>query len=179
MKKISRYTYFILAATCITIAALSACTDAPDDANQNTTNTQPKASSQLAPLYWLVGIWHQTTPNGVIYETWAKNSDGTLSGKSGFITPEKTTIDETITIAPNGNEVYYTPTVKSQNKGKAIPFKMTIAHNDIFVFENPDHDFPQKITYARLSDDTIIASISGTVMGKQHSEDFEFIRMSH
>jgi hypothetical protein len=40
------------------------------------------------------------------------------------------------------------------------------------VFENKEHDFPQKITYTKISNDSIVAEISGMKDGKQSKESY-------
>ena len=40
------------------------------------------------------------------------------------------------------------------------------------VFENPDHDFPQRVIYKLLSDDELLGRIEGTINGAQRSIDF-------
>ena len=45
------------------------------------------------------------------------------------------------------------------------------------VFENPKHDFPQRIRY-RLKGDTLHARIEGTINGKERAIDFPYQRAS-
>ncbi|WP_307293758.1 hypothetical protein [Flavobacterium sp. SORGH_AS_0622] len=40
------------------------------------------------------------------------------------------------------------------------------------VFENPKHDYPQKITYTKGPNNTLTAEISGKLNGKPSSEKF-------
>jgi hypothetical protein len=40
------------------------------------------------------------------------------------------------------------------------------------VFENPKHDYPQKIRYQLNSDKSLIATISGIQKGKESSESY-------
>jgi hypothetical protein len=40
------------------------------------------------------------------------------------------------------------------------------------VFENPKHDYPKKITYTKINDDSLVAEISGILDGKPSSEKF-------
>jgi hypothetical protein len=50
---------------------------------------------------------------------------------------------------------------------------MTIGTEKQMVFENPKHDYPQKITYNQIRKDSLIASISGVQLGKPSSEKYE------
>jgi hypothetical protein len=40
------------------------------------------------------------------------------------------------------------------------------------VFENPKHDYPKKITYTQITEDSLEAEISGILEGKASSEKF-------
>jgi hypothetical protein len=46
------------------------------------------------------------------------------------------------------------------------------------VFENPAHDFPQRIAYRRLSADSIVARISAERDGKSRGMDIRMKRVS-
>jgi hypothetical protein len=63
--------------------------------------------------------------------------------------------------------VFYTPTVPDQNDAKPVPFRMVSYEGHVVVFENPDHDFPQRIVYRfvpRIADavdaDSMYVSVS-------------------
>jgi len=44
------------------------------------------------------------------------------------------------------------------------------------IFENPDHDFPQRIIYRLLSDEDLLGRIEGTINGKARAVDFPMKR---
>jgi hypothetical protein len=76
--------------------------------------------------------------------------------------------------------VYYIPVIKDQNEGKPVMFKL-ITQKDYPVngkmasFSNPDHDFPQFVTY-ELKGDSMLAEISGKKDGKDMAEKFPMIK---
>lgn len=45
------------------------------------------------------------------------------------------------------------------------------------VFENPKHDFPQRVSYARNADGALHARVEGVVDGKERSVDFPMHRV--
>ena len=55
--------------------------------------------------------------------------------------------------------------------------KLTGGDGKKFTFENPQHDFPQKITYEKIDDDTVRASIAGPKGGKEVGEAWEYKRV--
>ncbi|MFN5371308.1 MAG: DUF6265 family protein, partial [Bacteroidia bacterium] len=70
----------------------------------------------------------------------------------------------------------YTSWVANQNKGVGIQFKLTSATDTSWTFENPNHDFPQKITYLKLANNKLEAFVSGIEKGLQRKEHFFFNR---
>ncbi len=77
-----------------------------------------------------------------------------------ILTGEVVTIIEYLDITRNDDEIVYTASVPDQNQGSGIHFIQTRS-DDTFSFENPDHDFPQKIDYQMLTDTELIVKVSG------------------
>lgn len=158
----------------ITMVTLNAC----GSNETSTTQAQPSMPENPQPpatikdIIWLAGKWQNKTPDGIAFENWRVADDSTLKGESGFIRGTDTMISETIVLEQRNNVVSYVPTVKNQNEGKAIPFKLIEAAGDSFVFSNPAHDFPDKITYMKKTATTIQAKISGKMGGKETAETF-------
>jgi len=48
----------------------------------------------------------------------------------------------------------------------------------LLIFEKPKHDFPQKITYNKISNDSLIAGISGMKDGKESKEKYPMKKKS-
>lgn len=94
-----------------------------------------------------------------IYEHWDKLSDQTLKGFSYKIEDGQMVVSEYIDITRQNDEVFYIATVRGQNQGQAIKFKLTKVDSS-YTFENLNHDFPKKIVYQKSSDDEIIARVS-------------------
>jgi hypothetical protein len=49
---------------------------------------------------------------------------------------------------------------------------MTSDSENNFVFENPKHDYPQKIVYKKATENSLVATISGMQQGKVSSEGY-------
>lgn len=116
---------------------------------------------KIKSMNWIIGKWNMGNGDTLSTETWEMKNDSVFSSISMDVKNGKDTLRyEEITIEQKGNEVFYIPVVKGQNDGKGVNFKLTSAEGQKLVFENPDHDFPKKITY-QLSGDTLYAEISG------------------
>lgn len=54
----------------------------------------------------------------------------------------------------------------------ATSFLMVSVTDREVIFENPDHDFPQRVIYRLMSDEKLIGRIEGTVDGMDRALDF-------
>lgn len=128
--------------------------------------------TELEKAKWILGKWENVTPQGTLTETWERKNDSTFTGISYFMKDKDTIFSERISLEQTDDQLSYIPTVSEQNSGKPVTFVMISISDKQFIFENPKHDFPQKITYNLIKKDSIIAEISGTENGKNKSETF-------
>jgi hypothetical protein len=136
-------------------------------------NKSEKNFEQLEKMNWLIGNWENKMDDGILSETWKKENDSTFSGKSYFIVNSKDTVhSETIILTQLNNQLIYSPTVKGQNNDESVDFKLSSESEDTFVFENPKHDYPQKIVYKKVTKNSLVATISGMQQGKQSTESY-------
>ncbi|MDB5146484.1 MAG: hypothetical protein JWQ57_504 [Mucilaginibacter sp.] len=135
-----------------------------------------KKATPIAQAKWLIGSWKNQSAKTLDIETWKKLDDSTFLGRSYSLAGTDTVSSEHIRIEQHAGKLYYIPTVKNQNDGKAVTFTLTSANNQHLVFENPEHDFPQKITYTQINKDSLVAEISGAWKGKQRAIQFPMKR---
>ena len=154
------------------ITALSLCAPFISCQKKEKSETAAKAYSQIEKADWLIGSWGNTTKEGILTETWTAQNDSILKGESYFVTGKDTVFSEKISLEQKGDSLFYIPIVKNQNEGKPVSFKLTAATDSQLVFENPKHDFPQKVTYTKVATDSLVAEISGIKDGKPSTESF-------
>jgi hypothetical protein len=135
-------------------------------------DTVPKTFALLEKANWLVGEWGNVEKEGVLTENWIKQNDSIYTGQSYFISNKDTLHLENIVMKQKGDSLFYIPTIKNQNDGKPVSFKMTNISENQLVFENKSHDFPQKITYFKVNNNQLIAEISGVIDGKEKKENY-------
>jgi len=133
--------------------------------------TQP---TQLAELGFFHGGWASDKGNTRTEEYWSPPRAGTMLGASRTMRGEKTVFFEYFRVEQRGDEIFYI----AQPGGKApTEFKLTSFDGKVAVFENPQHDFPTKISYERIDDRTMKASIEGVQNGQKRGTSWEFKRM--
>jgi hypothetical protein len=164
------YSYFVTLVIVITFFNCSGPT------SETVTVNAIGAYSEIEKINWLVGSWHNTSPEVSSTEVWEKKNDSTLAGISFAIVGKDTVSYETVSLEQNGKATYYIPTVKEQNNAQPVKFTLTSSTGNKIVFENPSHDFPTKITYNKITNDSMVAEISGVIEGKTRSEQFPFVR---
>jgi hypothetical protein len=132
----------------------------------------------LSETEWLLGTWENKTPDGTIYESWSRENDSLFMGRSYAITGKDTLHLESIQLREQDGSLYYVPTVVGQNDEMPVSFKAIILTKDELHFENIVHDFPQLITYKRISADSIVAEISGMIEGQNQAQRFPMRRLN-
>ena len=143
----------------------------------HTSSYAQQKSNPISHAKWLIGSWKNQSAKTVDIETWKKLNDSTFIGRSYSLTGADTVSSEHIRLEQHKGKLYYIPTVKNQNGGKAVTFTLTSSNNKHLVFENPEHDFPQKITYTLITNDSLVAEISGTKKGRQKAIQFPMKRV--
>jgi hypothetical protein len=117
--------------------------------------------NKLKQASWVLGEWRNHTPKGVLSEVWWVKDDSTYAGRSSFVVGKDTVSSETVELGVRGGKLLYIPKVKNQNDGQPVTFTEKTVTATEMVFENPEHDFPQRITYAHPVEDSLVAVISG------------------
>lgn len=120
---------------------------------------------------FLEGTWK--IENDDMYERWDKLNDHSMKGFSYKVVNGQMIVSEYLDIKRESDKTIYTAAVLNQNQGKGIEFVLTRT-DSTYTFENPDHDFPRKIVYQKLSDKEISVRISG-----ENREGFAYKMIRH
>jgi hypothetical protein len=136
--------------------------------------------SKMDTFKWMVGSWKMETKRGAIMETWISVNDSSLAGESFMVRiTGGTTILEKIQLVSRGNEYFYIPVAQGQNDNGPVKFKITSFNESGFVAENPEHDFPKRITYKLVNKDSVHAFIDGGPATPEKKSDFYYSRQKN
>jgi len=124
-------------------------------------------------MAWLTGCWVQTKPDGAVEELWMAPAGGAMLGLGRTVRGGKLRDYEYTRIVEVDGSLAYVAEPAGQEKA-TFPLKELTA--DRAVFENPTHDFPQRVLYRRAGPDEIVGRIEGQIDGKARSVDFPYKR---
>ena len=134
-------------------------------------------ANEFKPLHGLTGLWKMDGKRGTVYEEWQVSGDNQLTGRSYKIKNNDTMVLENVVISLQGNAIFYTPVVRDQNNQQPVPFKLISYNNNRYVFENKEHDYPQRVIYELASANDLKARIEGSKNGKEMGSDFIYTRL--
>lgn len=121
-------------------------------------------------LAWLSGCWVAANQDAGSGEQWMPPAGGTMLGVSRSVHDDKTIAFEFIRIVEQGDGGLVF--IASPSGQITTSFSMTSFNDHEVIFENPDHDFPQRIIYRLISEENLLGRVEGTVNGTERAVDF-------
>lgn len=137
-------------------------------------STRPRQS--VITFSWLNGKWVMPEKDGIITEEWKQINDSLMEGKSDFVKGDSVIPFETIRIFRKDTLFYYEAKAAGQNNEKPVAFTLTSFSDIGFIAENPQHDFPKRISYTLVNKDSIHAFIDGGPQQSGKKADFFYSR---
>lgn len=125
----------------------------------------------------IIGSWENRTDSVFSAEFWEKRNDSLYAGKGFVLVNADTVFYEDLQLSFKNGNVYYIPTVRDQNNAEPVSFKAGFLSGDSMVFENPGHDFPQRIVYIFPDSMRMNVYVAGKTEKGYRKEDFEFTKV--
>jgi hypothetical protein len=125
---------------------------------------QPPRASEVDQLRWLTGCWQNRVGQTVTDEQWMAPAGGAMIGMSRTVSNERLRAWEALRIVTDSGRAVY---IAQPQGGAPTRFAATAISDTLAVFENPAHDFPQRIAYRRVNADSVVARISATKDGRE------------
>lgn len=144
---------FLRTVVILSIAASAGETDAPD----------------VARLTWMSGCWVAQIGPLTIEEQWNKPAGGQMMGLGRTIRQGKVVFSEFLRIDQKADGIHYTPRFGAGTQ--TVSFKLSRQTESEVIFENPEHDFPQRILYRKAAGG-LFARIDGVEKGKPRAQEF-------
>jgi ketosteroid isomerase-like protein len=128
----------------------------------------------LESLSWLAGCWERVDGEAGSGEYWTPPAGESLFGISRTVKGGKTVAYEFMQIRRADDDAIE---LIAHPSGQATAtFRLAEAAEHKAVFENPAHDFPQRVIYQLQGSDQLAAWIEGTVSGEFQRVDFPLVR---
>jgi hypothetical protein len=135
----------------------------------------PGPRATVEDLAWLAGCWEGTGQGRVVAEQWMKPLGGTLLGMSRTVSGDETVSHEHLLIREDDHGLHYVARPSGQSE---TSFKLVRLAEHEAVFENPEHDFPQRVLYRLAAGGELTAAIEGAVDGRARRIEFPMKRVS-
>lgn len=126
--------------------------------------------SPAATLDWMIGTWVSEDEGRVTAERWCVGEGGALLGDSRTVADGRVVHTETLRIEGRGESLVYVASPSGQATTEFVGAARcgsdvltgNCARSCEATFENPAHDFPTSITYARcVQNEHLVATIRG------------------
>ena len=130
---------------------------------------QPKPT--IDALVWMAGAWSGTARGIEMEEQWTLPKGNSMIGMHRDVGRGRTLGFEFLRIEQEGDAIVYLS--MPNGRSPATPFPLKEVSGTRVVFENPAHDFPQRIIYWKDGAD-LCARIEGTNNGKEGSQEWRW-----
>ncbi len=132
--------------------------------------------AQLERLNWLAGCWAAEQGEAGSVEHWLPLAGGTMLGIGRTVRNGRTVEHEfmQIRLDAEGRPVL----IAQPSRQKEATFVATSIGERAVTFENPAHDFPQRVIYRAVGDTGLAARIEGTRNGASRGIDFPMQRVA-
>lgn len=135
----------------------------------------PAQAASVSELAWLAGCWASEGAEPGSGEQWMAPAGGTLLGMSRTVKGGKTVAHEFVEIREiEPGRLAYIAHPSGQAEASFPLVRLTASE---VVFENPEHDFPQRILYRLEEGGLLRARIEGLRNGQLKGVDFPMRRI--
>ncbi len=122
---------------------------------------------------WLQGCWQASSPRRIVEENWTAPRGRSMVGVSRTLRGDSLVGYELVIVREQGATLTYQAHPSGQ---PSAVFTARTITDSMVVFENPAHDFPQRVGYRRAPPDSLIAWIEGTAGGRERRIEFPYAR---
>ena len=136
--------------------------------------SRAQSGARVASVSWLTGCLEMRRGNRVVEEQRMPERAGTMVGMGRSVGARGLDDYELTVIQQDGDRLLF---VAHPRRQPVATFVARVASADSVVFENPDHDYPQRVGYRRIGADSVLAWIDGTSNGKRQRVDFPYRRV--
>jgi hypothetical protein len=131
-----------------------------------------RQSAGIGQLAWLKGCWEAAGSGRSVEEQWTAPKGGSMIGVSRTVRGDSLVAYEFVLLRERGDRLVYQAHPSGQPSAE---FVSSVVSADSVIFENPAHDFPQRVGYRR-NGDRLLGWIDGTRNGQARRAEFPYRR---
>ena len=131
-------------------------------------------AATIDQVAWLQGCWQMDAGARVVEEQWMAPRGGVMLSMGRTVRDGKLVEYESVVLREQDGKLAYEAHPSGQ---PSAVFVSTTIDVSTVVFENPTHDYPQRVGYAR-NGDSLLAWIDGTANGKSRRVEFPYRRVA-
>jgi uncharacterized protein DUF6265 len=128
----------------------------------------------ITAVGWLQGCWQMTAGDRVVEEQWMAPRGGVMLSTGRTVRGTTLVEYEWVLLREKDGTLEYEAHPSGQ---PSDVFTARSATDNEVVFENPTHDFPQRVGYRR-NGDSLLAWIEGNAGGKPRRVEFPYRRVA-
>jgi hypothetical protein len=132
-------------------------------------------AARVTQLAWLAGCWEQAAGPRLVEEQWTRPRGGLMLGSGRTVRADSLVEYEQTRIFERGGRLVYGANPSGQ---AAAEFESIELSDSAVTFENPGHDFPQRVMYRRHGADSLIGRVEGMRDGRLRGVDFPYARVA-
>jgi len=132
-----------------------------------------QAAHRLDQVGWIAGCWEWSSGSRLVEEQWMRPRAGLMLGVSRTVQGDSLREFEQVKLLERGGRLVYAAAPSDQAPAE---FESTSVSDSAVTFENPGHDFPQRIIYRRRGADSLVARVEGMRGGQLRGQDFPYRR---
>ena len=131
-------------------------------------------AAPIDTVAWLAGCWSGEHGDAGTGEYWLPPAGGRMLGIGRIVREGKPVEHEFLELdETDDGRLVYTATPSGQTR---TSFMSTQVSESSVTFENPAHDFPQRITYIRSPGNSLLVRIEGVRKGQLRQAEFRFVK---
>ena len=134
----------------------------------------PQQRTGIARVAWLGGCWEAISSRRTVEEHWMAPRARSMLNMGRTVKADSLVEYEQVVLREQGLKLAY----EAHPSGQPVAVFVSRAVTDSNVlFENLQHDFPQRVGYQRLGADSLLAWVEGSVDGRARRIDFRYARV--
>ena len=134
----------------------------------------PKTAPSLESLSWLEGHWRGDDEGVRMEELWMSAEGAVMPGVHRDLFANGRSFFEYLRIELRPSGIVY---LASPRGGATTEFPLRESSESFALFENPEHDFPQRIEYRREGE-LLTVAIEGNANGETRRRSWQWKRVS-